>query len=289
MPLRRRPACASTPCSPPTPPGGVSSGLDMRSFRLAPSGTLRLRREHSAPECQSGARSALAVSHDFDGFLRTRGAGLLHPAADHGVRLVAGTLRRRADRAVLLDRGPTTKHRPTSPPESPPSLEVREVDSPPPRRWSWSVSRRSGRGRVVARQPRGVRRRFRVSPSGRRRGVSRPEGLPLNTSRTPPAEARGPPRPTFGDRSAEAMLHEAGAVCRSHRSPAPFSQARSPFGAFPSSTAVPRHRGLLPSRRCAQRCRSPGPRPEPNPRFPSPLSAVLKAFLRDRVRCPRAV
>jgi hypothetical protein len=39
------------------------------------------------------SRSALAVSHDFGGFLRTRGAGLLHPAADHGVRLVSGSLR----------------------------------------------------------------------------------------------------------------------------------------------------------------------------------------------------
>ncbi len=144
MPLRRRPACASTPCSLPTPPGGVSSVLDMRSSRLSPLGTLRLRREHSAPECQSGARSTLAVSHDFGGLLRTRGAGLLHPAADHGVRLVASTLRRSRVRAVLLDRSPTTEHRPVPPPESPPSLEVREVDSPPPERWGWSVSRAAG-------------------------------------------------------------------------------------------------------------------------------------------------
>ncbi len=33
--------------------------------------------------------SVLAVSHDFDGLLRVRSAGLLHPAANHGVRLVS--------------------------------------------------------------------------------------------------------------------------------------------------------------------------------------------------------
>jgi len=51
---------------------------------------LRLRCEPSAPECHSGTPSAHAVSHDCGGLLHARGAGLLHPAADHGVRLVAG-------------------------------------------------------------------------------------------------------------------------------------------------------------------------------------------------------
>ena len=37
----------------------------------------------------SKSRSALVVSHHLDGFLRNRLAGLLHPAADHGVRHVS--------------------------------------------------------------------------------------------------------------------------------------------------------------------------------------------------------
>ena len=46
--------------------------------------------------------------------------------------------------------------------------------------------------------------------------------------------------------SAEALLLEVGAVCRSTRTPAPFPQARSPFEAFPSFTAVPRRRDRFP-------------------------------------------
>lgn len=38
------------------------------------------------------SRSALVVPPDFGGFLRAHGAGLLRPAADHGVRLVSGLL-----------------------------------------------------------------------------------------------------------------------------------------------------------------------------------------------------
>ena len=44
-----------------------------------------LRPEHAKPE----SCSVHAVSHDFDGLLRVRSAGLLHPAANHGVRLVS--------------------------------------------------------------------------------------------------------------------------------------------------------------------------------------------------------
>lgn len=92
LPFRRHPTRESTPGSLPSPPGGVSSELDMQSLRLAPSRPPRLCCEPSAPECQSGTRSALAVSHDSGGLLLTRSAGLLHPAADHRVRLVAGNV-----------------------------------------------------------------------------------------------------------------------------------------------------------------------------------------------------
>ncbi len=89
-PLHRHARGASTPGSPPSSPGEVSGGPDRPPPPLARRRRPRLRREPSAPDCHSGARSALAVSHDFGGLLRTLVAGLFHPAADHGVRRVAG-------------------------------------------------------------------------------------------------------------------------------------------------------------------------------------------------------
>jgi hypothetical protein len=56
--------------------------LDHRGFVAS------LRPQNANP----GTRSALVVSHDFGGLLLTRSAGLLHPAADHRVRLVAGNV-----------------------------------------------------------------------------------------------------------------------------------------------------------------------------------------------------
>jgi len=91
LPLHRLPTCVSSPSLLPSPSREVPSGLGMRHFQLSPSVPPRLRCEPSAPACQSGTRSALAVSHDVGGLLHTRSAGLLHPAADHGVRLVAGS------------------------------------------------------------------------------------------------------------------------------------------------------------------------------------------------------
>jgi hypothetical protein len=43
----------------------------------------------SAWSCHRQARSVLVVPPDFDGFLRSSAAGLLHPAADHGVHCVS--------------------------------------------------------------------------------------------------------------------------------------------------------------------------------------------------------
>jgi hypothetical protein len=89
MPLHRHPLCASGPSLRSSSTGEVSCGQDMRSGGLAPIVPPRLRCEPSAPVSQTGTSSARAVSHDFGGLLRARGAGLLHPAADHGVHLVA--------------------------------------------------------------------------------------------------------------------------------------------------------------------------------------------------------
>ena len=55
-----------------------------------------------------------------------------------------------------------------------------------------------------------------------------------------------PQAPLFGVAVPRPCLSEVGAICRSTQSPAPFPQARSPFEAFPSFTAVPRHRGRFP-------------------------------------------
>jgi hypothetical protein len=55
--------------------------------------------------CHTRTRSALVVLPDFGGFLRTRLAGLLHPATGHGVRLVSSR-----------------------------SADIRRTDDPPPRR-----------------------------------------------------------------------------------------------------------------------------------------------------------
>jgi len=95
--------------------------------------------------------------------------------------------------------------------------------------------------------------------------------------------------PAFADRSAKALLREAGAVCRSALVPAPFPQARSPFEVFPSSTAVPRHRGPLPSRRFRRRHRSSRACCQlalpPGRAFTVASPCVPRALLRERVRC----
>jgi hypothetical protein len=105
-PLRRHPWCTSTPDTPPAPP---KRGAHLRGHVLASCfvvGRLRSRgprSSHCSAFCQHSSflahrrpghampesRSVHAVSHDYDGLLRAPGAGLLHPAADHEVRLVA--------------------------------------------------------------------------------------------------------------------------------------------------------------------------------------------------------
>lgn len=122
------------------PARGVSSGLDRRLCWLSPALTPRLRYEPSAPEYQSGTRSALAVSHDFDGLLRTQGAGLFHPATDHGVRLVADPPGCRSGRADSPNRGSSKRHRPYRAPQRPPSLEEREGEHPSPKRRVGAVA-----------------------------------------------------------------------------------------------------------------------------------------------------
>jgi len=73
----------------------------------------------------------------------------------------------------------------------------------------------------------------------------RPEGTP-SPSQRPPGRSPGVAPSALRGCRAEALLIEVGAVCHSTRSSAPFPQARSPFEAFPSHTAAPRHRGRCP-------------------------------------------
>ncbi len=74
---------ASTPWGPNPPlPACLRHGAASRSQLLATVST-----GQTGPTCL--ARSALVVSHHLDGFLRAAAAGLLHPAADPGVRRVS--------------------------------------------------------------------------------------------------------------------------------------------------------------------------------------------------------
>ena len=150
--------------------------------------TPRLRCEPSAPECHSGTCSARAVSHDFGGLLHTRGAGLLHPAADHGVRLVS------VDGSVLVPAVRRAACRST-PHDGPGNLAVLHC-------WS----------------------------DGRLSSATACRICQQLQSRLPPTAG---PKPDGDD---DRLTH----------SPAPFPQARSPFEAFPSSTALPRRRGRCP-------------------------------------------
>jgi hypothetical protein len=86
LPEKRSRGSPRTGSSGPRPAGERSSGLDPK---LSPRFRALLSFGPSLPWLES--RSAPAVPPGFGGLLRARGAGLLHPAADHGVRLVSGS------------------------------------------------------------------------------------------------------------------------------------------------------------------------------------------------------
>jgi hypothetical protein len=231
MPLRRLPACASTPI--PSRPVRARPASSGRCHPVSPGGSLTVRdgfaRRLRPRDATPGARSALAVSHGFDGFLRTRGAGLLHPAADHGVRLVAGqptVLPIRVHEPELDPSGKGNRgclHRWSSGRGAPRPLgrgecrwrrcrtEVRSFAMV--RRWLLTAT---ANPRVAPWDDDHRQRLSPLSPSCWRRTpdgqVRRPSGC---RRRRALAEANLPSRPTFGGRSAEALFLEAGAVHRS--------------------------------------------------------------------------
>jgi hypothetical protein len=109
-PARPRIARGGPWCKHPVPPaptpcrGSAVSRAGLHSWcsQRCPSIDVRAARPLPALDCSfafgpvlpaPGSRSALAVSHGFGGFLRACGAGLLRPAADHGVHLVSGCSR----------------------------------------------------------------------------------------------------------------------------------------------------------------------------------------------------
>jgi hypothetical protein len=76
----------------------------------------RIAARFGPEEPSSRSRSVLVVSHHLDGFLRSEVAGLLHPAAGHGVRCVSGS-RFPGSAAVLWPEpyhGREDRHRPRS-------------------------------------------------------------------------------------------------------------------------------------------------------------------------------
>jgi len=93
----------------PSPLMGLSKDcpfVDIRFERPLPGARESARaRLHSLPSveiCQVPTRSVLAVPPGFDGLLRSSAAGLLHPAADHGVHYVS-SLECEFLRSFLLD------------------------------------------------------------------------------------------------------------------------------------------------------------------------------------------
>jgi len=224
----------------------------MRVFRLSPSHSPRLRCEPSAPACHSGTRSALAVSHGFAGLLHTRSAGLLHPAADHGVRLVAG------NGSVL----------------TPPRPEVRAHLA-----VGWSREDGVSRGSLPVRRPvrglRATRSAGAEAPLPASRGTGRPSiagvtggGAPgryrPRLERTPgpgrsPVQAGSP----LAD---EVRCRQVALAARCPRHPSPLPRCR---GARVGRVRLPASRRMRSSDR-----RRPGPkpagRPSRRPRFTRP-------------------
>lgn len=292
-PLRRHAAYASTPCSSPTPLDGVPGGPGIRDLGIAPADTSRLRDAHSAPDCpangHSSACSAPAVSHDFDGLLRIRGAGLLHPAADHGVRLVARTLGGRVEASRRV--GPRSNRR--SPPIAAlrgPSIAGGTGGEPRRRSTGGEAFSRTVRPEPCCRQATAwcpsSGAGCPVLTSERRQPVRRPAADHLadtagRSRRAAPTDLRGSRRQGVASRSrcgvplpsfSRALL--TGAVT-----------LRS-LPLVHSRTASPRP---LPSRRCVPPPVSSPSRPKSSRRVPRPLPAVLKVLLRVRVRCPTPV
>jgi hypothetical protein len=159
-------------------------------------------------------------------------AGLLHPAADHGVRHVSGSLTVRI----------SVRDRCTSDPMLPsgPGATGRDPRSP-------------GRVLVCSGRP-----ALAPSPGCLRRS---PDPLCLE-----PALVSPPLRASGLARRCPAVLHRQAGFVHQDRECFPaccLPRDAPPFGVFPSPTAVPRHRGPMPSRRPAPlrrtvdlRCRS---------------------------------
>jgi len=141
----------------------------MRRLRLAPSSSPRLRCEPSAPECNSGTRSAHAVSHDYDGLLHTRGVGLLHPTANHEVRLVAGH-----PKILTPHRPPICRHLAVLAAERSAPITIRVS----PRTCRLALASRSSRGRGQVR-----------SVTGDRGCTPKMESTSGRAPRSPPTEA----------------------------------------------------------------------------------------------------
>jgi hypothetical protein len=88
LPLRSHPRC----------PGRCFGRLSWDPRCSLPSTSLRTSSHEGvstrvACRCHRQAGSVLVVSHHLNGFLRSKVAGLLHPAADPGVRRVSGLKR----------------------------------------------------------------------------------------------------------------------------------------------------------------------------------------------------
>jgi hypothetical protein len=90
------PGSSSRPCTPPNAEASVErtprfSGFPSADLSVRVNSRCRVRRHTTIgpPLPPDGSGSALVILRHFDGLLRERGAGLLHPAAGYGVRWVS--------------------------------------------------------------------------------------------------------------------------------------------------------------------------------------------------------
>jgi len=216
---------------------GVVQRSPLRRHELCASTLGRSSSQASSSDTRPGAatsqtRSVLAVPPDFDGFLRAMPRRSVAPCCRPW-----GSPRFRFSRRHI-----SVRDRCTSDPMSPsgPGATGRDPRSP---------------GRVLVRSGRPA-----LAPSP---GCLRRSPGPL---RLEPAVVSPPPRASDSARRCPAALRRQAGVVQQDRECFParcLPRDAPPFGVFPSPTAVPRHRGPMPSRRPAPllrtvdlRCRS---------------------------------
>jgi hypothetical protein len=174
------------------------SVLSLMGFvRVRPSIDILMLRQLQASEDALGpsllrdrSRSALVVSHHLDGFLRNRAAGLLRPAADHGVRSVSlrglPTADRSRWRATAASPLRTTLRRI-------PLVDSRTASPRPLPSWRYHLPSASPEGSTRADRSQLLTSAEAIASAHGRRSVRKPPTRPK------PCQRRQRPKPLPGD------------------------------------------------------------------------------------------